>query len=404
MSNRALAALLWTVVAFQAVLLPLGILYEALNRPSSLGIGFAIDAVAGAASVLAFPAGGILIFRRRSEHPIGWLFCCVNLGWTINNFAGPYAKYALVVNPGAVPVGRLAAWAYFWPGPVSVALFVLLILLFPDGRPLSPRWGPVAWLTVVYSVVGSVILAFAPGRIDDTIGFKVDNPAGIGGPFGHVVALLAGISQPLTMPLLVVALVSLALRQRRSGGKERPQLKWFTSSLVLYVLLVGVDMSLFVYYGSASALPGWTSLFNNVAINSYGLITIAAGIAILRYRLYDIDLINRTLVYSTLTVSLAAVYVGSVVLLQTAWRSLIGRESQLAVVVSTLAIAALFNPLTRRIQSFIDRRFYAESTMPQGSSKPSRPGCVRRRTSTGWEGSWSRWSTRPCGPSTPRCG
>jgi hypothetical protein len=101
------------------------------------------------------------------------------------------------------------------------------------------------------------------------------------------------------------------------------------------------------------------SLFNNVAINSYGLIPIAAGIAILRYRLYDIDLIiNRALVYSTLTVSLAAVYVGSVVLLQTAWRSLVDQESQLAVVASLLAIAALFNPLTRRIQSFIDRRFY----------------------------------------------
>jgi hypothetical protein len=119
MSNRALAALLWTVVAFQAVLLPLGILYEALNRPSSLGIGFAIDAVAGAASVLAFPAVGILIFRRRPEHPIGWLFCCVSLGWTINNFAGPYAKYALVVNPGAVPVGKLAAWDT--SGPVRSA-------------------------------------------------------------------------------------------------------------------------------------------------------------------------------------------------------------------------------------------------------------------------------------------
>jgi hypothetical protein len=353
------AMLLWTAVALQVALVSLKIVFEVLNHPTSLGPGFAVDVAAGAASILAFPAVGALIFWRRPEHPIGWLFCCVNLGWAINNFAGPYAKYALVVNPGAVPGGRLAAWFYFWPGPVSVALLVLLFLLFPDGRPLSNRWRLVAWLTVGYAVVSAVTLAFAPGPIDDTIGFDVDNPAGIGGPVGHVVALLAGIVQPLTVPLLVVALISLALRQRRSRGQERQQLKWFTSALILYIILVGVDTVFFLYYGSESEMPGWASTFNEVAISSDVLIPISAGIAILRYRLYDIDvIINRTLVYGLLTASLVLVYFGAVIASQYVFRFLTGGESQLAVVASTLAIAALFNPLRRRIQGFIDRRFY----------------------------------------------
>jgi hypothetical protein len=359
MRNRG-AALLWTVVALQVALVSLKIVFEVLNRsPSSLGPGFAVDTAVAAASILTFPAVGALIFWRRPEHPIGWLFCCVNLGWAINNFAGPYAKYALVVNPGVVPGGKLAVWFYFWPGPVSVSLLVLLFLLFPDGRPLSPRWRLVAWLTVGYAVVSAVTLAFAPGPIDDTIGFKVDNPAGIGGPIGHVVALLAGIVQPLTVPLLVVALISLALRQRRSRGQERQQLKWFTSALILYIILVGTDTAFFVYYGSEGGLPGWASTFNDIAISSDVLIPIAAGIAILRYRLYDIDvIINRTLVYGALTASLVFVYFGVVVALQYVFRVLTGGESQFAVVASTLAIAALFNPLRRRIQGFIDRRFY----------------------------------------------
>ncbi|HZC83480.1 MAG TPA: hypothetical protein VE194_03555, partial [Rubrobacter sp.] len=242
---------------------------------------------------------------------------------------------------------------------ISVGLLVLLFLLFPDGTLLSPRWRLVAWLTVGYSVVGSLALAFAPGPIDDTIGFEVSNPAGIGGPIGHVLTPLAGIVQLLAVFLLGAALIALALRQRRSRGQERQQLKWFTSSLILFLILVGADSAIFFYYGSETAMPNWASLFNNVAISSDALIPIAAGIAIQRYRLYDIDLIvNRSLVYGLLTAVLVLVYLGGVVSLQYAFRALTGEGSQLAIVASTLAIAALFNPLRRQVQAFVDRRFY----------------------------------------------
>ena len=191
MKARVAAALVWMIVVLQVLLVTLGIVFEALGRStsSSLGPGFAADALAGAAAILAFPAVGAVILSRRPGHPIGWIFCTMNLGWAINNFAGPYAKYALVVNPGSLPAGKLAVWLYFWPGPVSVSLFVFLCLLFPDGTLLSPRWRPLAWLVAGYSVVAPVALAFAPGPIDDTIGFAVTNPAGVGGSLGGVVHL-----------------------------------------------------------------------------------------------------------------------------------------------------------------------------------------------------------------------
>ena len=378
MKARVVAALVWTIVVLQVVLVALGKVFEALgsSTSSSLGPGFVADALAGAAALLAFPAVGAVILSRRPGHPIGWIFCTMNLGWAINNFAGPYAKYALVANPGSLPAGKLAVWLYFWPGFVSTSLFVFLGLLFPDGTLLSRRWRPVAWLVAGYGVVAPLALAFAPGPVDDTIGFKVTNPAGVGGSLGGVVHLVAMVAQLLTVPLFAVAAVSLILRQRRARGQERQQLKWFTSSVAVVAVLVAAQFAIMVRYGSQAAMPGWARLSEEVVIVSAALIpAVAAGIAILKYRLYEIDLIiNRTLVYGSLTVSLAAVYVGSVVGLQALLRALTGQNSQLAVVGSTLFIAALFSPLRRYIQSFIDRRFYrkkynARKTLEAFSSK-----------------------------------
>jgi hypothetical protein len=352
---RARTVLLWLVVAAQVALVVAEFILEALARPAFSLPG----AVGDVASILAFPAVGVFVLSRRPGHPIGWLFCVVNFGWAINNFAGSYARYALVANPGSLPGGRLAVWLYTWPGLVSVALFVFLGLLFPDGTLLSRRWRYVAWLVAAWSLIAVLASAFAPGPIDDTIGFRVVNPLGVGGPVGDALEPIAGLAQLLSVLLFAVAALCLILRQLRATGQERLQLKWFTSSVAFVVTLYVVQGAIFLSYGTVAAMPGWARFFLALSLRSDTLIPIAAGVAILKYRLYDIDVvINRTLVYGSLTISLAAVYVGSVVSLQYAFRALTGGGSQLAIVASTLVIAALFNPLRRRIQDLIDRRFY----------------------------------------------
>jgi hypothetical protein len=163
-SAPAAAWILWPIVTLQVVLTVSGVLLAALARSASstLSLGFALDTVGVAITVLAFPAVGALIFWRRPEHPIGWLFCAANLGWAISNFVGPYAMYALVANPGSLPAGKLAAWFHTWPQYISLGLLVLLLLLFPDGTLLSPRWRLVVWLVVGMAAAGAVRNSYAP--------------------------------------------------------------------------------------------------------------------------------------------------------------------------------------------------------------------------------------------------
>jgi hypothetical protein len=358
MGARAAAWILWPIVTLQVVLIISGVLLAALARSasSSLTFGFALDTVGVAIAILAFPVVGALIFWHRPEHPIGWLFCAANLGWAISNFVGPYAMYALVADPGSLPAGKLAAWFHSWPQYISLGLLVLLLLLFPDGTLLSPRWRLVVWVVVGMAAAGVMASALAAGQIDG-IGFKIDNPLGVEGPLGYVFAVLARLLQPLSVVPLAAAALSLGLRQRRARGQERQQLKWLTSSVVLVSVLVAMQAAL--PSGSQSAMPILARGLNEVVIFSVVLVPISAGIAILKYRLYDIDvLINRTLVYGTLTATLAALYFGGIVVLQRLFVLITGEKSPLAVVASTLVIAALFTPLRRRVQGFVDRRFY----------------------------------------------
>ena len=371
MRTRIAKALLWMAVAAQVALVVAGLVLEALAGPA-----FSLpDAVGSAASILAFPAVGLFILSRRPGHPIGWLFCLANLGWAVNNCAGSYARYALASSPGSLPAGGVAVWLYTWPGSVSVALFVFLGLLFPDGTLLTHRWRYVAWSVVVWSAIAMLASAFAPGPVDDTIGFGVDNPLGIAGPIGEVLEPIAGLTQLLAIPLFAVVALCLILRQLRATGQERLQLKWFTSSVAIVVAIYMFQAAIFVHYGSPAAFPDWARLYYALSIRSDVLIPIAAGIAILRYRLYDIDIIiNRALVYVPLSAMLGLIYVGSVVGMQALFRALTGQESTLAVVISTLAIAALFSPLRRRAQVLVDRRFYrrkydAQKTLEAFSSK-----------------------------------
>jgi hypothetical protein len=241
---------------------------------------------------------------------------------------------------------------------------VFLALLFPDGRPPWPYWRGFAWLVGTVVVAGTVAVAYAP---EAAAGFDlVNHPLRI-----EVARDALNPVETLLYGLGLIAAASLLVRLRHSKGVERQQIKWFA-----YAVAVLATSAILAYVVSASRVVDWLGWVSTVlVIVSVVGMPVAVGMAILRYRLYNIDLlINRTLVYGSLTAVLVVVYLGSVVLFQELFRTLTGQESQLGIVASTLAIAALFNPLRRRIQSFIDRRFYrrkydAAKTLEAFSSK-----------------------------------
>jgi hypothetical protein len=299
------------------------------------------DAVAGSTV-------GAVIASRRPESPIGWILCAIGLFGGVDLLFAEYATYALLVSPAPLPGGEVSAWVTSWLWVPGVGLFLPLFLLFPNGRLPSVRWRPFAWLCMTLVVLGTMWVAFSPGTIDGLD--RIHNPLGIR-------AIPRGVSvvQALLYPFGLVAAASSFVRLRSARGEERQQLKWFAYAAT--VAAVGAILAVVV--SPAIGAPGVSLIgFALFAVGAAG-IPITMGIAILRYHLYEIDLlINRTLVYGALTGILALVYLGGVVALQALFRSLTGQDSQLAVVASTLTIAALFSPLRRRIQSFIDRRFY----------------------------------------------
>jgi hypothetical protein len=226
------------------------------------------------------------------------------------------------------------------------------LLLFPTGRLPSPRWRPIAWFVGASLGLYTAATAFQPGPLHERAP-EVHNPAGLDTVAGLLAALEA--TDWVFLVLIGLCAASVLARFRTARGVERQQLKWFTFAAIV-VVLVSVLQSALLESDEAS-LP---TLVGDVLVAlALTAIPAAVGVAVLRYRLYDIDLIiNRTLVYGVLTAVLAAVYFGMVVALQSVFRTLTGQESDLAVVASTLVIAALFLPLRRRVQSFIDRRFY----------------------------------------------
>jgi hypothetical protein len=297
---------------------------------------------------ITFPLVGALVATRQPHNPLGWIFCAIGLSQALVGFANEYAVYALWTAPGSLPAGSFMAWLTSWIwGPGTGLLLTYLLLLFPDGRLPSPRWRPVAWLSAVpiALVCGPIAILNWPLR-----GPALVKPGEFSAPDPGALALVGGVMASLLVVCGLACVVALVLRFRRSRGVERQQLKWF------------------VFAGAITFTGWWVSdqlgargVQLPLAGLLYGLviaaIPVAAGIAILRYHLYEIDrLISRTLVYAALTVILGVVYTGAVVLLGQALNPQ-GGDSPLAVAASTLLVAALFQPARRRIQAAVDRRF-----------------------------------------------
>ena len=295
----------------------------------------------------AFAVVGALLIAKRPGNLVGWILAASGLVVGIFPAGDSYAAYAITTqrHPGALAI--VGAWAQSWYWYLLLALaLIYLPLLFPDGRLPSRRWLPFALLMGVVTLALVILGALTDTLTGQDVDYRIENPIGIEGlapveslpvfpVFGALLSLgIAGV------------IVAVVVRFRRARGIERQQMKWFLYAAALIPSFLALDY-----------LPG---ILSGVVL---GLVILALptaiGIAVLRYRLYDIDLVvNRTLVYGSLTAALVLIYLGGVVSLQYVFQAFTGGESQLAVVVSTLAIAAMFNPLRRRIQSFIDRRFY----------------------------------------------
>jgi hypothetical protein len=349
-SARTATWLAWSMCALSLALAALSLLLLYLNY-SHPGVPIWAYWMPNTLITVGFSTvGAVIAPRLPPQNPIGWVFCAIGLLIGVTHFSAQYAIYALLAVPGSLPAGEAVAWILTWVWIPGLGLSTFQFLLFPDGRLPSRRWRLFAWLSLLLIIVGMIWQAFAPGLVQGGDAGGIYNPLGVEG--------LPNVEKPIQTLLFVLMLISAAslfVRLVRASGVERQQLKWFT-----YVSALSASSVILTYTISEAIGSVWLRWAGEVMIVAALLGTpIAMGIAILRYRLYEIDLlINRTLVYGLLTAILAALYFGGIVLLQRLFVALTGEKSTLAVVASTLVIAALFNPLRRRIQSFIDRRFY----------------------------------------------
>ncbi|HEX6150740.1 hypothetical protein [Nocardioides sp.] len=302
-------------------------------------------------ALVGYATVGALAAARQPGNAVGWLLLVAALALSVSIVGDTYV--ITMSNPGYVAVAWLTSWLVY-VGWAIVAIF--LPLCFPTGRLLSPRWRAVWWFALVTTVVGILPLALAPGHL--AVNAPIDNPLAVRGTAQRLWEVMTGIVPYAVTAALILSIASLVLRFRRSRGVERQQLKWFTYAALLPftgLALSGVG-ELLLPEGTGQIVNdvGWIVF---VVASALG-IPIATGIAILRYRLYDIDVvINRTLVYGALTAALLVVYVGSILVLRVLLSPLTG-DNDLAVAGSTLAVAALFRPARARIQAVVDRRFY----------------------------------------------
>jgi hypothetical protein len=335
---RTFRVIAWSLAVLAVLLAASAVLLAALNDN-----GTVVEKIANAVVIsIPYPVVGALILSRATGNPIGWVFCAVGLLQGLNVFGDEYGHYALLTNPGSIPGGFEMGWVAFWTWMPSLALLLtFLLLLFPTGHPPSPRWRWVGWLSAAGIVLIVFPAAIAGWAVRDT-GLEILDESGLEIEGSILVAVPVGFALVLVGSLASIA--SLLVRYRRSSGDERQQLKCF-------MFAGGLAFTTILLAFTPIDLGEWTLGVGLIAI------PLAVGVAILKYRLYDIDrIINRTLVYAGVTLLLAVIYITSVFALGGLVAG--ASDNRLVVAASTLTVAGLFRPLRARLQSFVDRRFY----------------------------------------------
>jgi hypothetical protein len=347
----------------------------------------------------SFSLVGFVVASRRPRNPIGWLFCTIGLANGLFFFADEYVVHALTVRPGALPGVAWLAWSQNWTVFVMWSLMFFSLMLFPTGRLPSPRWRPVAWaLAGVFALV-TMLFVVKPGPLEGTKP-SVENPTGIGAAAG-VVGVVEGAVLPVVLLVVLAAPAAVLVRFWRSRGAERQQLKWLAFAAGLWVGVAALD-ALNQQVLRSPAVDHATDVLFGAAVAP---IPIAVGIAVLKYRLYDIDLIiNRTLVYGSLTATLALVYVGGVV----GCRPPSGRSPARSPPWPSSPRPSRSRPCSARCVGGC-RRWWTSastggSTTPPRPLKPSTPGCETRRTWIPSATTWWGWQGAPCNPNTSPCG
>ena len=308
-------------------------------------------------AILMFPIAGVVLATKRPDNAIGWLMLAIGVGWAIG-LGTAYAQYGLVLKPGSLPLANYVAAvsSAFWVPPICL-MGSFLLLLFPDGHLLTPRWRWVARLAGFVIVFGTTMMILSPGKMGDTGFPDTVNPLGISSL--STVIHAATLTVVLVPVVIVLSAVSLVLRFRRSRGVERLQMKWLVWAAAFVAVSYGVAMALSLLVSFGSSTPPWLEHVQAASLSTFGLIPIAIGFGVLRYRLYEIDvIIRRTVVYAVLTVCLAVVYLAGIALIGAASREATGQSSAIAVTISTLLVAAVFQPLRSRIQRGVEHRFY----------------------------------------------
>ena len=320
---------------------------------------FAEYMAASTLAALTFSSGGLLILTRRAGQPIGWLMCAIGLLAGLGVWSGQYARYAYVTQPGALPLREWAAWLYMSVsfGPFIGLTLIVLPLLFPTGHLPSSRWQPFAWLAGLAITLFSLVQAVSPGPIDASL-------PEVANPFGQPALVpLLGVLGPASVVLMLAsfagAIAAPVLRFRRVAGDERQQIKWFAYAIALLIAATVVPAAL-VYPDFSS-----DSMLSGVALAlAYSFLPVALGIAILRYRLYDIDvLINRTLVYGVLTASVFGLYVVVVGYLGALFHA---QGDVRVALLATGLVAVLFQPLRVRVQRAVNQLMYGQRDDPYG--------------------------------------